>query len=222
MLIMSYCDIRTENLNINSSYIEQVQQYKYLGSIINESNSIEEKVKERIAHGTKAYYANQKFFKSRLVTKCSKLKLYRTVIRPIVTHASETWVLKETIIQKLLVFERKILRIIFGPTKGNQIWRIKTNEELYKLIKHKNIVSHIKAQRLIWFGHVQRMSDIRTVKKIFKWNPVTKRSQGRPKYRREDSVKQNICQMRVKNWITCVQDRGKWKNVDEKAITFSH
>ena len=102
------------------------------------------------------------------------------------THASETWVLKETIIQKLLVFERKILRIIFGPTKGNQIWRIKTNEELDKLIKHKNIVSHIKAQRLIWFGHVQRMSDIRTVKKIFKWNPLIKRSQGRRKYRWED------------------------------------
>jgi hypothetical protein len=37
-----------------------------------------------------------------------------------VTYASETWVLKETIIQKLLVFERKILRI-FGPTKGKQI-----------------------------------------------------------------------------------------------------
>ena len=47
-----------------------------------------------------------------------------TVIRPIVTYASETWVLKETIIQKLLVFERKVLRRIFGPTKENQIWRI--------------------------------------------------------------------------------------------------
>ena len=55
----------------------------------------------------------------------------------IVTYASETWVLKETIIQKLLVFERKILRRIFGPTKENQIWRFKTNEELDKLIKHK-------------------------------------------------------------------------------------
>jgi len=89
------------------------------------SNSTEEEVKERIALGIKAYNANQKFFKSRLVTKCSKLKLYRTVIRPIVTYASETWALKETIIQKLLVFERKILRRIFGPTKENQIWRIK-------------------------------------------------------------------------------------------------
>ena len=111
--------------------------------------------------------------------------------------ASETWVLKETIIQKLLVFQRKILRKIFGPTKENQIWRIKTNEGLDKLIKHKNIVSHIKAQRLSWFGHLQRMPDIRTVKKIFEWNPLTKRSQGRPKYRWEDNVKQDIYQIRV-------------------------
>jgi hypothetical protein len=56
--------------------------------------------------------------------KQSKLKLYTTVIRPKVTYASETWVLKEVIIQKLLVFEGKILRI-FGPTKENQIWRVK-------------------------------------------------------------------------------------------------
>ena len=90
------------------------------------------------------------------LTKQSKLKLYRTVIRPVVTYASETWVLKEAIIQKLLVFERKILRRIFGSTKENQIWRVKTNEELDKLIKHKNIINYIKAQRLSWFGHIQK------------------------------------------------------------------
>ena len=137
------------------------------------------------------------------------------------TYASETWVLKETIIQKLLVFERKILRRIFGPTKENQIWRVKTNEELDKLIKHKNIIHHIKAQRLSWFGHIQRMPDTRTVKKIFNWKPLTKRSQGRPKYRWEDNIKQDICQMRIKNRIACVQDRGKWKEVVEKAKTFN-
>jgi len=82
-----------------------------------------------------------------------------------VTYASETWVLKENITQKLLVFERKILRGIFGPTKENQTWRIKTNEELDKLIKHKNVVNYIKAQRLCGFGHIYRMPDTRTVKK---------------------------------------------------------
>ena len=106
--------------------------------------------------------------------------------------------LKETVIQKLLVLGRKILRRIFGPTKENQIWRNKTNEELHKLIKHKNIVNYLKAQRLSWLDHVQRMSDTRTVKKIFNWKPLTKRPQGRPKYRWEDNIKQDICQMKIK------------------------
>jgi len=139
-------DIRTENLNIKCSYIEQDKQYKYLGSIINDNNSIQKEVRERIALGIKAYYANLKVFKSRLVTKRSKLKLYRTVVRAIVTYASEKWALKENVIQKMLVFERKIIRGIFGPTKENQTWRIKNNEELDKLIEHENTVNQIKAQ----------------------------------------------------------------------------
>jgi len=88
-------------------------------------------------------------------------KLNRTFIRPTVTYASETWVLKENIIQKLLVFEMKTLRGIFGPTKENQTWRIKNSEELDKLIKHENTVNYIKAQKLSWFVHTQRMPETR-------------------------------------------------------------
>ena len=74
------------------------------------------------------------------------------------SYACETWVLKESSIQNLMIFERKILRKIFGPTKEvNGLWRIKTNEELDVLIKRKNIVRFIKAQRLKWLGHVERM-----------------------------------------------------------------
>jgi hypothetical protein len=65
------------------------------------------------------------------------------------------------------------------------------------------------------------MSDTRTVKKVFNWKPLTERSQGRPKYRWEDNIKQDICQMKIKNWIVCVQFRGKWKEFIEKARTFN-
>jgi hypothetical protein len=71
------------------------------------------------------------FLKSNLVSRESKLKLYWSVIGPVVFYDCETWVLKESIIQKLSAFEWKILRKIFGPTKeANGIWRIKTNKEL--------------------------------------------------------------------------------------------
>jgi len=104
-----------------------------------------------------------------------------------------------------------ILRGIFGPTKENQTWRIKNNEELDKLIKHQNTVNHIKAQRLSWFGHIQRMPEARSTKKIFKWNPLTTRPRGRHKYRWEDII-QVLGQMKIKNWLTCVQDRANWKD----------
>jgi hypothetical protein len=77
------------------------------------------------------------------------LKQYWTLIRPIITYASETWVLKENSAEKLMIFERKIFRRIFGPTKElNGLWRIKTIEELDELIQRKNILRFIKSERL--------------------------------------------------------------------------
>jgi hypothetical protein len=88
---------KLEELQINSMYLQQVQSYKYLGSTVNSDNSKEEEIQHRIRLRNKAYCADQFFFKSRFVSKKSKLKLYWSIIRPIVTYACETWVLKETI-----------------------------------------------------------------------------------------------------------------------------
>ena len=91
-----------------------------------EYGAIEEEIPYRTTLGNKAYYAKQFFFKIRLVSKKSKLKLYWSVTRPIVTYACEAWVLKETIKNKLMVFERKVLSRIFGPTKERDCtWKIK-------------------------------------------------------------------------------------------------
>jgi len=65
-----------------------------------------------------------------------------------------------------MVFERKLLRKVFGPTKERGCtWRIKTNNELDELIRHGNIINNIRAQTLSWFGHLQRMPEERAVKK---------------------------------------------------------
>jgi hypothetical protein len=79
------------------------------------------------------------------------MKLHKALIRPVVVYGSECWVLTEKIKQKILVFERKILIRIFGPTqKAKGEWRLKTNEELEKAINNENIVRYIKYKRLSW------------------------------------------------------------------------
>jgi hypothetical protein len=96
--------------------IEQVSHFKYLGSRVNNSNSVEKEIKERTA--ARNNYVNKAFFQTKLISNVAKLKYYKAVIRFSVTYASETWKLKENIILKLLRFERKILRNIFGPLKS--------------------------------------------------------------------------------------------------------
>jgi len=97
------------------------------------------------------------------------MKLRKARIRPVVVYGSECWVLRENIKQKLLVFERKILRRIFGPTqKASGEWRLKTNEELEKAINNINILRYIKYKQLSWLGHVERMTNVRVAKTMYK------------------------------------------------------
>jgi len=81
-----------------------------------------------------------------------------------------------------MVFERKVPRKTFGPSKERDgTWRIKTNDELDKLITHKNIISYIKAKRLSWFCYLHRMSGEKMVKKVYKWKRMLTRPLGRQK-----------------------------------------
>ena len=93
-----------------------------------------------------------------------------SIIRPTVTYGCETSARTVTEQNRLLVFERRVLRKIHGPTLDNdRTWRIKTNEELEIIIKEKNIVRFIKSQTLRWAAHVVRMETTRTVKKVTEW-----------------------------------------------------
>jgi hypothetical protein len=64
-------------------------------TLVNTNNSIEEEIKERIAAGNRAYHVHKKLFTSKLISRKFKLQLYNTLIRPTITYASETGVLKE-------------------------------------------------------------------------------------------------------------------------------
>jgi hypothetical protein len=68
----------------------------------------------------------------------------------------------------------------------------KKNDELDELIRHKDIINHIKAQRLSWFGHLHRIPEERMVKRVYKWKPILTRPLGRPKNGWEDDIINDI------------------------------
>jgi hypothetical protein len=90
---------------------------------------------------------------------------------------------------------------------------MKTNQELNQLI------NFIRAQRLSWLGHVERMPNNRSVKNLYSWKPLGTRPVGRPKIQSEEDVKADIKKMKVPDWKITVQDRTMWKSVVEKTKT---
>ena len=82
-----------------------------------------------------------------------------------------------------MTWERRILRKIYGPTKENGQWRIKTNAELMTKYKAPDIVNVIKIRRLEWLRLVVRMNETRSVKKISEEKLEGRRGRGRPRLR---------------------------------------
>jgi hypothetical protein len=85
-------------------------------------------------------------------------------------------------INKLMIFGRKIMRRIFGPTRSDDgYWRIKTNHEINDILKGQNMIGFIKKQRLNWLGHAERMAEDNNVKKIRRWTPCLRDQLEDPK-----------------------------------------
>jgi hypothetical protein len=86
-------------------------------------------------------------------------------------------------------------------------------------IRSFNIINYVKAQRLSWFGHINRMPETSTVKKIYKWKPFTGRPVGKLKFLWEEDVRNNLKKMKLIKRAEQVQDRLKWKDIVEKTKT---
>ena len=101
-----------KTLKLGTRLLEKVNQFKYLGSILNERNELIIEIKERISAGNRAYFSSQKILKNKNITRETKKTLYKTIIRPAVTYASETWTLTKAAENLLNTRERKVLRKI--------------------------------------------------------------------------------------------------------------
>ena len=90
--------------------------------------------------GNRTYFAPIILFRNRLLSRATKIRLYKTLIRPVVAYGAETWTMAKKEEQALLIFERKIFRRICGLKYEDGEWKIRTNREREELNKGENIV----------------------------------------------------------------------------------
>jgi len=146
-----------------------------------------------------------------LLSKNLKIKIYRTIILPVVLYGCETWSLTLREEKKLRVFENMVLRRIFGPRRDEvtEEWRRLHDEELNDLYSSPNTVRVIKSRRMRWAGSVARMGEEKVVYRVLVGKPEGKRPLGRPMRRRVDNIRMILQEVGCgyMDWIGQAQDR---------------
>jgi hypothetical protein len=108
--------------------------------------------------------------------------MYKTHVRPVLlTYASETWVLSKAGKRSLGLFERRVLRCIFGAVQDKGMWRKRYNLELYKPFNELDVIKHISSDHII---HMENSKEV----KVFDTRPEGTRKIGRLKLRWDDGV----------------------------------
>ncbi|KAJ4450887.1 hypothetical protein ANN_02320 [Periplaneta americana] len=181
--------VRNGNINIGDLCFEEVEKFKYLGAT--------------------------KLLSSSLLSKNLKVRIYKTVILPVVLYGCETWTLTLREEHRLRVFENKVLRKIFGAKRDEVTgeWRKLHNTELHALYSSPDIIRNLKSRRLRWAGHVARMGESRNACRVLVGRPEGKRPLGRPRRRWEDNIKMDLREVGYddRDWINLAQDRDRWR-----------
>jgi hypothetical protein len=153
-----------------------------MGATLMNRNSIHEEIKSRLKSGNSCYHSVQNLLSARLLSKNTNIRVYRTIILPVVLYGCETWSLTQREKQRLRLFEDRVLRRIFGPKRdeGTGEWRRLHNEELNDLYSSPNIIRVLKSRRMRWAGHVARMGEETGAYRILVGRPEGSLPRGRP------------------------------------------
>jgi hypothetical protein len=100
---------------------------------------------------------------SRLLSRDVRVKIYKTIILPVVLYGCETWSLMPREEHRLRVFENRFLRRIFKRDEVTREWKKLHNEELHNLYSSPDIIRQVKSRRMRWAGHVARIGEERNV-----------------------------------------------------------
>jgi hypothetical protein len=128
-------------ITVKDMSFERVQNFKYIGVDINSQADSYKEIYRRIITGNKCYYLLIQLFTSKKLSR-TKIRLYKTLVRPIVLCACGARASIKSDEKKLMIYERKILCRIFGPKRNEEGgYEIRSNRELNSLFNEPNIAA---------------------------------------------------------------------------------
>lgn len=166
------------NIQIDGVAIEQVETVKYLGVEIQENGKQEIEINNRVEKTLKLFFAMQNvFINKKEISKKTKINIFKTIYRPILTFGCESWVLSQRQKSKIQAIEMKYLRRVREVTKRDKLRNTKIRDDL----QIQSTLNFIENRQLSWWGHLQRMSNTRPVKQVWQSKAQKGKQRGRPR-----------------------------------------
>ena len=200
------------NAMLNGEALEEVDQFKYLGSVIAANGGVEADVHHRVNEACKVLGALKGVMKNRGLGMNVKKVLYEKVVVPTVMYGSESWGMKVIERQKLNVFEMKCLRSMTGVS-----WldRVRNEAVRARTGVRRELAARVDVNVLRWFGHVERMDNEQMLKKVMNAKVEGRSARGRPRFGWMDGVKRalNDRRMDIREASGRARNRNEWRMI---------
>ena len=199
-----------EAITVNGLALEDVEKFIYLGATVCKQGGGEEDIKARLGKARGAFVKLNRVWNSSSVTRKTKIRLYKTLVKPVLMYGCETWKMNEGDAKKIDVFQNRCLRRIMKIKWQDKV----TNKELLERANVVKLSEEVRRRRWRFIGHILRQQPDNDCVTALTWTPEGKRKIGRPKTTWRRTVEKERSRAGWKSWGEVrakAQDRNRWR-----------
>jgi hypothetical protein len=166
-----------QSVVIGDKHFEVVKEFVYLGFQITPTNDVSLEIQRRVQTTNRCFFGLRKHLRSSHLSRQTKFTIHKTLNGPVLLYGKETWMLTKREENQLLVFERKVLRLICGPKIENSVYRRRYKHELDKEFDSPNA---LKKQIALRWSHDQknrRPTTKSSIQSQTQWNEKSRKTE---------------------------------------------
>jgi len=203
------------NIQMNGQTLEEVDQFKYLGSTQTKDGTSVKEVKIRLAQAHAAMTRLSVLWRNKAISFPTKIKLYKSLVLSVLLYGCESWTLTTDLERRIQAFENKCYRRMLGISYREHI----TNDYVWQRVnilagRQEFLLSTVKRRKLSWFGHVCRHNTLSKI--ILQGNVNGGRRRGRPRKSWKDNIKEWTGQS-MSSLLRVAEDRDRWATIAAEA-----